>query len=111
MTDPLAHLYAETGLDIADPDEVIVPGEKTSIDELHLIDAPEEELDDHDVDVLAGLVKARLDAGALTDGEAVDLGLGHVDDEGELVLSATGRRVVKFLIQERAIDLGFGGLG
>lgn len=106
-TDPLAHLYAE-GLE-TDSDEIFASAVETSLERLNADVDPErdEQISERDVDELALLMAARLDAdGGLPDDEAAELGLGDliVSDRGEepeLVLNATGRAVLARLVDER----------
>lgn len=98
--DPLAHLYAETG---SGPAGEELPVRETSLEELIAETGGPDEISDSDVDELALLVLARIDAGTLTDDESVELGLGTIGDDGELEPNNVGRRVVA-----RAIWLRFG---
>jgi len=103
MTDPLAHLYAETGAD--DPDvDVELPVETVTLDELVNTEPDAETISDHDLEELVILVKALLAAGKMDDIEAVDLGLGVIADD-ELVLNDVGVAVFRRLVADHAIDV------
>lgn len=97
-SDPLAHLYAETGLG---PDEDLGLEHSTSLAELHAETGTfDEDLSEADLSELYRLVVARLGDHGLPDEEAAELGLGDLVD-GELVLNRTGRAVVSRLLDER----------
>lgn len=109
MTDPLAHLYAETGHGL--PDDEGPPIVETTLDALVADPGETEEvLSESDLDELALLVKGKLEAGGLPDEEAVELGLGTIEElagadfDRELVLNSTGRAIVR-----RLIDSGYLG--
>ena len=126
--DALAHLYAETGGGDVD-EELELPVVETSLEKLTAErGAVDEELSEHDLAELALLVAAKLEAGGLPDEEAAELGLGTILEhepafyEGpggtknrvpipdrELVLNATGRAVLRRLVEERHPDLRFEG--
>lgn len=98
-TDPLAALYAETGAG----DDEDLPTRETTLDELTAETGAPDEISDADVDELALLVLARIDAGTMSDDEAVALGLCTLDADGAIVPNDVGRRTVS-----RAIELRFG---
>lgn len=99
MTDPLAHLYAETGLG-PDEDEDLGLERSTSLEELTAESGDfDETLSESDLLELVRLVRARLDGPGLPDEDAAELGLGDLVD-GELVLNRTGRAVVGRMIDE-----------
>lgn len=127
MTDPLAHLYAETGA--GDPDEELeLPVVETSLEKLTAErGAHDEELSDRDLEELVLLVKTRLNMGGLSDLEAAELGLGTIIEtppayyegpggtknrvpipERDLVLNATGRAVFLRLVEDRHPGISFG---
>lgn len=115
MTDPLAHLYAETGA--GDLDDVLdLDAVETSLDELNSeTGAHAEELSESDLAELAVLVGARLeDEGGLPDEEAAELGLGEIrevpgaDFDHELVLNDVGRAVLKRIVEQRHPGIRFG---
>lgn len=104
VTDPLAHLYAETGLGPVD-DKLELPTRTTSLEELTAeTGADDETLSESDLEELLLLVKARLDGPGLPDEEAVELGLGEIVF-GELVLNAAGKAIVSRLIDERYLNV------
>ena len=95
MTDPLAHLYGdalEDELEAAPP----VPTVRTSLEELLEAGPEPDVVDDHDVDVLAGMVELNP-----SDANAVELGLGEWID-GELVFNDLGRRVFRRIVDRQA---------
>lgn len=108
-TDPLAHLYEDFADDV--DEDLDLPVVEVSLDGLNAEVDPErdEQISERDVDELAILVKARLDADhGLPDREAAELGLGDLSradlddpDSLELVLNATGRAVLARLVDER----------
>lgn len=105
--DPLAHLYAE-GLE-TDAKEILA-STVTHLQDL-LEEGPEdEELDDHDLDELALLVRRKTlgGAGGITDQEGVELGLGTMvvlEGRSEFALNDLGRAVLKRLADWRAAAL------
>lgn len=96
MTDPLAHLYAETGID----DDVELPVRTTSFDELHAVRGEVEELTDSDLAELAILLRGKIDPvlGTVPSIELVELGLAEViedaNGEEDVELNPLGRRVM-----------------
>lgn len=114
MTDPLAHLYAETGG--GDPDEELdLPVVETSLEKLTAErGAHAEELSERDLEELVLLVRARLESGGLPDDEAAELGLGEIreaagaDLDRELVLNETGRAVFLRLVALETPEISFG---
>jgi hypothetical protein len=129
VTDPLAHLYAETGGGDVD-EELELPVVETSLEKLTAErGADVEELSDHDLDELALLVGAKLEAdGGLPDEEAAELGLGTIVEhepalyrgpggtinrapipDRELVLNSTGRAVLRRIIAQRHPGIRFEG--
>lgn len=113
MTDPLAHLYAETGGGDVD-EELELPVVETSLEKLNAeLGADVEELSEHDVNELALLVGSKLENGGLPDEEAAELGLGTIveleDGELELDLNSTGRAVLRRLLEQRHPDLRLEG--
>lgn len=105
MTDPLAHLYAEDGL--GDDEPLDLPMVETTLEELasDVVTDPEQ-LSESDVAELALLVRARIDAATMDDAEAVALGLGDFDDDGELVFNAAGQAVFRLLVAQQAVEIG-----
>ncbi len=101
MTDPLAHLYAETGLG-PDTDEDLGLERETSLEELTAETGEHvEEFSDGDVVELVVLLKARIEDGLGADDVfAFELGLGDLVD-GDLVLNPLGRAVMERLLDER----------
>ena len=101
MTDPLAHLYAETGAG-PDPEELEdLPTVTVTEEDLHRDFSDEdEELTDHDAEELALLLEADT-----SDANVVALGLGrwHVDDDGDrdVVLTPAGRKVLGLIIDRK----------
>lgn len=113
MTDPLAHLYAETGGGDLE-DDLELPVVETSLEKLTAERGElEEELSEHDLAELALLVGSKLEAGGLPDEEAAELGLGTMvelaDGELELDLNSTGRAVLRRLLEQRHPDLRLEG--
>lgn len=95
MTDPLAHLYGDALEDELE-DAVPVPTVRTSLEELLEVEPEPDVVDDHDVDVLAGMVELNP-----SDANAVELGLGAYVD-GELVFNDLGRRVFRRIVERLA---------
>jgi len=97
MTDPLAHLYELE-------DDLELPTTGTTLEALTAeTGTDDEDLSESDLDELALLVKTLLAGPGLPDDQAAALGLGDVvdfDGDRDLVLNATGRRVLRRLIDE-----------
>lgn len=77
MNDPLAHLYAETGVD-----DVELPVRETSFDELHAVRAEEEHLSDSDVAELVVLLRGKYPTQPVPATEMVELGLADFNEGG-----------------------------
>lgn len=102
MTDPLAHLYAETGAGPVDDDELEeLPTVTVTEEELHRdFSAEAEELTDHDAEELALLLEADT-----SDENVVALGLGDwvrdADGDRDVKLTPAGRKVLGLIIDRK----------
>lgn len=110
-TDPLAHLYVDALAEEADVD-LDLPTRPTTLEALEQAEPePEPEPAERDVIALVGILEdriAELGRPGLDDLDAVlvDLGLAEgFDDDGDPMLNATGRAVVK-TIMDRIVALG-----
>lgn len=106
--DPLAHLYVDALAEEADV-ELDLPSRPTTLDDLVAAEPePEPEPAERDVIALAGILTDRM--GELgrpglddLDEVLVELGLADgFDDDGDPILNATGRAVVKTILDRLA---------
>lgn len=113
QSDPLAHLYAETGDGPLGDEAVEIPTRPTSLAELAGFDAAgdDEDLSDHDANELVVMLEG-MPVERVTDGLVVELGLGTLrrwqeDDGPELVLNRAGIKVFRLLIGRRFPGIRF----